>query len=62
MRQNKMRRTTTGAGASWCAVVFERGYESQWVRGALVTTNGGIESFEINVWENYFEMSDFSSF
>ena len=32
------------------------------VRGALVTTNGGIESFEINVWENYFEISDFSSF
>ena len=32
------------------------------VRVALVTTNGGIESFEINVWENYFEISDFSSF
>ena len=34
------------------------------VRGALVTTtkNGGIESFEINVWENYFKISDFSLF
>ena len=60
-----MRRPATGAGASRLVrfVLFLNVVMiAARVRGALVTTNGGIESFEINVWENYFEISDFSSF